>query len=89
LDIILFGKIEALIKSAGAMSNASAMLKNTSKENGWAIPGASMALMCERLTWASSASFSWEYPLILRSVDIAIPIVKIDNVLKKENDGWK
>ena len=49
---------EALIKSEGSISSASAILKNTSSEKGRAIPGASIELICERLTLAFSANCS-------------------------------
>ena len=70
---ILSGNTVALIKSAGSISKASAILKNTSKENGRTIPGASMALICERLTFAFSASCSCDIPRIFRKAAIAIP----------------
>ena len=40
------------------ISRASAILKNTSNENGRAMPGASIELMCDRLTFAFSANCS-------------------------------
>lgn len=40
---------DALSNSAGSASNASAILKNTFKENPYAVPGTSIALKCERL----------------------------------------
>ena len=49
---------EALIRSAGSTSNASAISKNTSRENPWAMFGASIVLIRERLTPALSANFS-------------------------------
>ena len=71
--MILSGKTAALIKSAGSISKASAMLKKISRENGRTIPGASIALIWDRLTFAFSANCSWDIPRNLRSADIAIP----------------
>ena len=48
-------------------------VKKTSKENGRAIPGASIELMWERLTLAFSASCSCESPRIFLNAEIAIP----------------
>ena len=71
--MIRSGKTEASIKSAGSMSSASARLKNTSSEKLFATPGASMALIRERLISAFSASCSCDIPRILRSAAIAMP----------------
>ena len=71
--MIRSGKTEALIKSAGSISNASARSKKTSSEKLFASPGASIALIRERLIPAFSASCSCDIPRILRSAAMAIP----------------
>ncbi len=49
------------------------MLNNTSREKLFAIPGASIELIRERLTPAFSANFSCDKPRIFLSVEITIP----------------
>ena len=48
-------------------------IENTSSEKLFATPGASMALIRERLISAFSASCSCDIPRILRSAAIAMP----------------
>lgn len=50
-----------------------ALSLEVTEDNYKAMPGASIALICERLTFAFSESCSCDIPRILRSVDIAIP----------------
>ena len=61
------GNIEALIRSAGSSSSASAISKKTSRQKPLASPGASIALIKERLTPAISASGATRWGIIRSS----------------------
>ncbi len=76
LLMTLSGNIEAVNKSEGSTSRASAMDSKVSNVKLCGRLGASTALIRERLIFAFAASSSYDIPRTLRKVDIAIPIWK-------------
>lgn len=80
------GNTEALIRSAGSTSRASAISKKTSRENPLARPGASIALIKDRLTPAFSASGAIRWGIIRYSVTVcyALKDIRCPRLLKKD-----